>query len=341
MVNSCPELILKYLDIEPNEFLSSPENLRVGNRGSLSISIGEEFSGYWYSYETGDKGDMVDIIMKELSLKEKDALDLGYSIVQDGDFNGCERLPSSEQQENHQQNTAELAEQIRKEATELRGTIAEYYLKHHRGLNDIPGGALFFHHGLLTRTKAENYIKVPALVALASHPSSPSYNIQVTYLDPHSGNKHPDVAVQRRTYGSFKSGDCQHICSLNEGDVAGSDVTYVSEGVETGLSLYQVDPDSHILATLGKHNFTRLDPALLHRKVVLIWDNDGIPINKDKILRATVNNLKRSGKEDVYLLYPPATESGSKVDLNDTLRDRGREGVEEVLRKHLLKIQLD
>ena len=31
----------------------------------------------------------------------------------------------------------------------------------------------------------------------------------------------------------------------------------------------------------------------------------------------------------------------AKVDLNDTLRERGREGVEEVLRKHLLKIELD
>ena len=35
-----------------------------------------------WEWQTLLQGDMVDMLMKELSLKEKDALDLGYSLVQ-------------------------------------------------------------------------------------------------------------------------------------------------------------------------------------------------------------------------------------------------------------------
>jgi hypothetical protein len=39
-----------------------------------------------------------------------------------------------------------------------------------------------------------------------------------------------------------------------------------SEGVETGLTVRQVLEQSHIVATLGKNNFLKLDPAILLRE---------------------------------------------------------------------------
>ncbi len=39
-----------------------------------------------------------------------------------------------------------------------------------------------------------------------------------------------------------------------------------SEGVETGLTVRQVLEQSHIVATLGKNNLLKLDPAILLRE---------------------------------------------------------------------------
>jgi len=99
-----------------------------------------------------------------------------------------------------------------------------------------------------------------------------------------------------------------------------------------------VRPDSHILATLGKSNILHLDPAILGRKVVLIWDNDGVGLQSDRILLKTARSLQEAGKK-LYLLMPAAIPGRSTTDLNDVLRALGREGVANTLRNSM-KIEI-
>ena len=102
---------------------------------------------------------------------------------------GPERLTAAAEQPINQY-TTDMSERIRSESTIIHGTLAEYYLKQHRGLENLPDKCgLFFHPNVLAKTKEDIYINVPALVALASHPSSSTSNIQVTYLDPLTGNR--------------------------------------------------------------------------------------------------------------------------------------------------------
>ncbi len=41
--------------------------------------------------------------------------------------------------------------------------------------------------------------------------------------------------------------------------------SFVSEGVETGLTVCQVVEKCHVVAVLGKNNYAKIDPAILHK----------------------------------------------------------------------------
>jgi hypothetical protein len=52
--------------------------------------------------------------------------------------------------------------------------------------------------------------------------------MQVTYLDPDTGRKHPRVSLPRRTFGKFAAdpaGQFHHVCLLNHSP--GCDTTFV------------------------------------------------------------------------------------------------------------------
>ena len=50
--------------------------------------------------------------------------------------------------------------------------------------------------------------------------------------------------------------------------------TYLSEGVETGLSVLNVKQKSHVMAVLGLSNFKNINTNILADKVVICLDND-------------------------------------------------------------------
>ena len=135
----------------------------------------------------------------------------------------------------------------------VEGTLAEIYLRKTRKLRLLPSGScLKYHPTLSAKSKAGDWISgLPALVVIAGHPQSHTNNIQMTYLDHTTGDKHQDVAVAKRSFGSFRGHPTgHHFCQL----VRNLKKTYsfVCEGVETGLSVHQVFPDSHLIATLGR-----------------------------------------------------------------------------------------
>ena len=138
----------------------------------------------------------------------------------------------------------------------LEGTVAETYLRKTRKLNLLPlNSSLKFHPNLSVRTKDGDWMSgVPGLVATATHPASTYDNIQITYLDLKTGDKHQDVAVAKRSFGSFRgSPRGHHFCQLMNN--YHRTYSFVCEGVETALSVHQVFPHNHLIATLGRIAF--------------------------------------------------------------------------------------
>jgi len=384
-LNYHPEGVLEYLDLEPNLSLSTYSRIKVGRKGSLSVGIEDTLSGWWFNFETGQHGDMLDLIQQYKNLTEDEAVSLARSLMNDQYFDKPlepQAKPTLKPQI-LKPNIEAFVARIISECEPITGSLAEEYLVETRGLKDLPNlHNIKYHPSFPTRTSEGSNLKTPCLVTVASHPKSNISNIQVTFLDPKTADKRKDVLVAKRSFGSFKTGDYYNFCTISQSDQLGgnkqeqfdsknaiqsdddvpnsfqsndafsqskqsddtfaksgqSEVTFISEGIETGLSLFQVRPDSHILATLGKSNILHLDPAILGRKVVLIWDNDGVGLQSDRILLKTARSLQEAGKK-LYLLMPAAIPGRSTTDLNDVLRALGREGVANTLRNSM-KIEI-
>ena len=222
----------------------------------------------------------------------------------------------------------------------LKGSLAEKYLQRTRRLANLPETeSLKFHPMMNTRSEDGTWLSdIPCLVALASHRKANTGNIQVTYLDPGSRDKHPGVHIARRTFGSFlNSQGQQHYCEL----VANSkdkNTTFICEGVETALSVHQAFPDTHLIATLGKNNFPRIDPSVLNGKVVLILDNDNVSLSGDRIFGATTRKLLEYGKQVLYV-QPPLLGGRNKTDMNDVLVSLGDCAVHKLILNGLTQIK--
>ena len=82
--------------------------------------------------------------------------------------------------------------------------------------------------------------------------------------------------------------------------------------------MFQAFPDVHLisLVSLGKNNFSRLDPELLNKKVVLVMDNDGALISSDRIF---IRNYPETPRKKVQYVLPPLVDCLDKTDMNYVL----------------------
>ena len=347
-LNEHPECVLRILKLAENERLSTSEHIRLGNRGSLAVSrerTEKSGRGMWYNFETNESGDMMDLVRDTKQFKRDQDLQL---FVMNEILPHLKYLPP--ESESSQLKVRQIKESSQKveayvdklvtELRPLRSSLAEKYLKETRMLTRLPDtDSLRFHPRLSTRAEDGSWLSdIPGLVALASHRDSDTGNIQVTYLDPGSRDKHPGVHIARRTFGSFLSPrGQQHYCELvaNTRDM---DTTFICEGVETALSVYQAFPDTHLIATLGKNNFPKVDPGVLNNKVVLILDNDSVGLSGDRIFQATTRKLLEHGKH-VHYVQPPLLDGHNKTDMNDVLVSFGEYAVHELILNGLKQIK--
>ena len=64
-----------------NQSLSNSQNLRYGKKGSLSIMISGSRQGSFHNFETGEKGGMIQLLISELGIDFKTALQKGHQMV--------------------------------------------------------------------------------------------------------------------------------------------------------------------------------------------------------------------------------------------------------------------
>lgn len=344
-LNDDPETVLNILKMEPNELLSTSEQLRIGARGSLSITRVKTSNcakGFWYNFETDEKGDMFELVKVAKKLSDEEMVVFAVKnilpFLKPASFESDESPEPKDYVVPSKESTEAYSKRILSELVPLEGSLAEEYLKYHRNIELISSKNLKFHPNLSCRSSFGGYLShVPGLVSIASHPRSQDCNLQMTYLDPNTGQKHQHVAISKQTFGSFHDPLGFHSCEICEN--VGNKVTFVAEGVETALSVHQAFPEDHLIATLGKHNFTRIDPETLNQKVVLVFDNDGIDIGDDKVFNKAARRLAGAGK-DVYIVFPPIIDGLDKTDMNDVLVHLGEEAVNKVVKENMKKVKL-
>jgi len=159
-----------------------------------------------------------------------------------------------------------------------------------------------------------------ALLALARVKTGEVAAVQLTYLNPQTGEKIRELSIPKRTIGSLQGAFVQ----INTPPKT-PQITFVAEGVETALSINKSlvemgKPTNQVVASLGKSNLSKLSQIETASRIVLVLDNDKQDWRQDKMIAAAVSGLEQAGKQ-VFCMQP-STINGEKTDYND-LAQRG------------------
>lgn len=319
------ECVVQSLLGAPNANLSSKKEMRYGTKGSLSICLAGEKRGTWFNFETGEKGNLLHLIQTSLNVDFKSSLDYAAKLTGDNlrtmvPSGAKTKAESHEESDTTPTKTQMYARQIARESLPISGTLAEIYLKETRGINNVSGQHIRFHPNVYT-DKNEAIKNRPALLCIARDKENIIQSVQAIYLDNNTLNK-ADINIKKKTFGANGGVGVMVSPGVNK-----NAITYITEGIETGLSVRDAVQNERVLVSLGKQNMTSIDPNLLTNKIVLCLDNDGRSIHNDKVILQTIERLKLHGKE-VEIAIP-----NKKGDFNDVAKLEGVSGVINVLNK--------
>jgi len=301
---------------DPNKKLSDRSQLRFGSKGSVSVNLR---TGQWYSHEAGKGGGAFELIKSELGMKNfNDVMeyakkfvnyhpDIQHQVVKNSVTSTKKRDVEDKARKTQMK---DYANTLFSKSVPLQKTLGEVYLKTHRGLSNIDQADIRYLN-TISGYHNDKKIVTPAIVAFAKDNKGKINHVQVIRLD-HNGRKNKDVSLAKQTYGSIKG----HAVELNKKST--EKVTYLAEGIETGLSVLSANRKAQVLAVLGKSNFANIDLSKLADKVVLCLDNDGIRSISDKTINDAITRIESSGKE-VRVVMPKI----HKYDFNDVLMKQG------------------
>ncbi|CAL7962060.1 hypothetical protein GAMM_20045 [Gammaproteobacteria bacterium] len=336
------EAVVEQLLGKRNEKLSSSAEWRYGNKGSLAIGMADNKRGLWKNFETGEYGNLITLLQKELGLSFPETLK--YASDRFGGFQ--DHIASSKISKNQTQpvnadnnkntktnfgksKTSEYAQRLAKEALPIAGTLVEKYLKEHRGIKNVDTKDIRYHPKVFT-DKNEKQKYLPAMLSIGRDKDGNIQCVQATYLNPKTSNK-ADLAVKKRTYSS-PAGALVSLQKQNGIDPKNK-ISFIAEGTETGLSVKDAMgniKNSEIAVTLGKSNFTSIDPKSVGDKVVFCLDNDGLKTISDNTVHKAAKRLIEFGKE-VFIAVPKTDEKNGKVDFNDLAKTVGIDAVKNTI----------
>ncbi len=205
-------------------------------------------------------------------------------------------------------------------ATPLQGTLAETYLRRHRGIRGILPADLQFIKSHYNFVAGKSF---PAMAALARDKTGKVTGVQLVFLDRWTGQK-AKADLTKQSVGSFIGCPVQ----IQKGTGA----IFLAEGVETALSLKETGLKGDIYATLSVSNIQGMGDFLQDksRPIVICADADAENSPARKTVEEAMSFLKDQGFT-VSVIRPEQ----SKGDFNDILRKEGIQAVQAYFRDYL------
>ncbi len=323
------------------EFLGNPVErgghyLKFGSKqGSLRVTIKGEKQGWFNDFETNTGGrDMLRFIQLYGGMDRDQAVQYGakwLGIISDTHTKLVHKIKTADHQQkeilanenkahsfsDYEKRRIKYANQLANESLTIKGTLAEKYLKEHRGIDthSLPEG-LRFHPGIFAK---QNQKPLPALISIAHNKEGKVQSVEAIFLDSKTADK-ANVPLKKQTIGP-KKGLVVHISQTKNKDAP----TLIAEGVVTGLSLANALPKTNVVVVLGKQMFSSVDISVLTNKVIFCVDNDGKNLKTDQTILAAANRLKENQKSVSFMV--PGSLKASKQDYNDILKHVGKDAI--------------
>jgi hypothetical protein len=264
---------------DKNKTYSNNKALRYGQKGSFVVN---RETGTWFSHETQEKGNVFDLIMREKNYHDfKDALAyaktfLGYTpemiIENKNNHNKTDEKVDLEAQKK-KEDMYKYAKYLYDKSKPLKGTIGETYLAKYRGLTNFDNANINFLTSISAiDEKTGKKVYTPAILSYAKDENGKFNHVQVVRLNK-DGSKNNNVNINKQTYSSLNGYGIElNTKALENGN--NKKLTYLAEGVETGLSILNVKKDAHVMAVLSVNNFKNINLNTVADKVVIALDND-------------------------------------------------------------------
>jgi len=327
----------------PNQRLSNTTTYRYGKKGSLSITINGTKTGLWYNFESGEKGNLIGLIRHQYGYDFKQALQ--YAAEWTGiapESNTFKQKPKVERQlalKDNQLNFEQLnfeqlnfeqlqkieyARRIANDSIVITDTLAERYLREHRGITgSILDKNIRFNPAVWEPQTKTN---CPALIVISRNQQDEVQAIQSIFLDPKTANK-MDIDVKKRTYGTQQGAA---VLVQDAKPIANSYQYALAEGPETGLSIAQANENLSVLVTLGISNFANTSLPASVKDILICADNDGVDAPSSKSLIKAIDSLVERGL-NVYVAKPEDCK-----DFNDVLLKHGENEVKRLVDNKVL-----
>lgn len=308
--------------------------------GGLVVTLKGSKSGFWYDFAEGIGGSPLQAIMRERGMDFQEALKEGASIsgnysIHHSNIIRTTKLDKTQSNLNEEKNKIRSAKSIVKNGISIKNTLAERYLKQHRGIeNPERLNVLFWPKGSIWQGLDENgnlyerINKIPALLIPAYNDKNEITGVQRIYLDPKTGKKNTFLETAKLSQGKLENS----AGILQRGDKFGR--LYVVEGPETGSSIAMADPESTVLVSLGLSNLKNLSSVIKRfhpKEVIIAGDND--TLSKNKALEITFEAQKQYKQNGIEsrITIPKALPKMTKTDWNDVHKTNGLVALKEQL----------
>ncbi len=311
-------------------------------KGTLSVTIKGEEAGRWRQWSSGEGGrDLISLYSHAHNVDWKTALkELGKSLSLDNSEASTQprkskmQSPSPQQDGHSDLQRIEKARALYQKGVPIAGTLAEKYLREHRGIQgDLPEDFRFVKSIKHFQTQEWR----PALVAPLWDKENRLTGLTRIFLN-RDGSKYegfyqddhgqPQKANPKISLGVLG----QSAVVVQEG--IDPTTVWVAEGIETALSVAQAMPHQTVMATLSVERLKNIAIKPGVEKVVICADHDGVHANSyNSVIEAVGHHLSKVSR--VFMAMPSAIAGMDKVDFNDLLKQGGVASVKQILDKKI------
>jgi len=333
------------------QWLGNPSSVsgreaRWGRKGSLSLTLNGPRIGCWSNWETHQKGgDLISLYMNLYSVPFKDAIqelakNTGLKVEENSNFSKVLAKSLKEESKSLKNQIAlarEKQERVKKaldlynKAIPIYGTLAERYLREHRGiLGELPNDFRF----LKADKHLDTHRYVPALIAPYRDKDNQMVGVVRIYLNA-DGSKYSDTFTdargeQAQATSKANRGVTSHgLVRVQEGLTERT--LWVAEGIETALSVATAVPTQTVVASISAGQISTVPIGPETQKVIICADNDPASSETKKSVIKAVESFLSQGVRTFIALPPSIPEGMKKYDFNDLLKDHGLTAVEHSL----------
>ncbi|OIN85056.1 viral (Super1) RNA helicase family protein [Francisella sp. TX07-6608] len=212
----------------------------------------------------------------------------------------------------------------------LEGTIADKYLKEHRGIIDTSNLALRYVPKGVEVMLSDGQIKpshAPMLLVGGYNDKGDIVSAQRIYLDEETAGKNQYMENAKLSIGliSGTGGLIQK---------GSTDRVYIVEGAVTGASIALADREASVYCSFGVGNISKLDKFIKannYKEVIIAADNDGIDSHAAKLTKEAQLKLQEQGIS-TKIIEPHKIAGLAKTDFNDVLKIQGLDVLKEQIK---------